>query len=158
MSAYGPRIAAKEALIREAEALARTTDFRGGHRRAQNQLRRWKALGHGGPGESDLWRRFKSAHDTFYARKPTSNAAIPPRRRGPYDRHSFSQLLDMKRDQHQRLRHLKEKKRAYERLNRGMSFWNNEGYKEIEEEEKRAWERIAAIDRELTARQAAQRR
>lgn len=80
---YQRVVAAKEALIHEAEELASTNDFRGGHQRAQALLQRWKAAGHSGPASDELWRRFKGAQDRFYTRMREHRARPDT---GPRDR------------------------------------------------------------------------
>ncbi len=65
----------KEGLIKEAEALAGSTDWRATSV-AQRELRdRWKAAG-GAPREVEeqLWQRFKAAQDAFYAARAQANA------------------------------------------------------------------------------------
>lgn len=84
---YETAVAAKEALIREAEELAATNDFRGGHQRAQALMRRWKAAGHAGPANDELWSRFKTAQDRFYTRMRKQRAAHPEQ---PRDRSATS--------------------------------------------------------------------
>lgn len=76
-------VAAKEALIREAEELAAMTEFRGGHQRAQALMQRWKAAGRAGPANDELWHRFKAALDRFYTRMREQRHHPSPNRTGP---------------------------------------------------------------------------
>jgi hypothetical protein len=156
MSLHEERASAKEVLVREAEALARAVDIRNGHAQAQDQMRRWKAVGHSGPHENRLWDRFKGAHDALYARM-RARPAKPPRQPGPYDGHPSSELVSWKRGYERSLREIEKEKRAYERLNKGTSFWNNEGYKEIEQKARQVWDAMFAIEQELTRRRSARR-
>jgi len=60
-------IAAKEAIIREAEGLVRYEKFSDGHSKAQRLQREFKEAGYAGRGKNDeLYRRFRAALDTFY--------------------------------------------------------------------------------------------
>lgn len=60
-------IAAKEAIIREAEGLARYEKFPDGHSKAQRLQREFKEAGYAGRGKNDeLYRRFRAALDAFY--------------------------------------------------------------------------------------------
>lgn len=60
-------IAAKEAIIREAEGLTRYERFQDGHTKAQHLQREFKEAGFAGRGKNDeLYRRFRAALDAFY--------------------------------------------------------------------------------------------
>ena len=68
-------IAAKEALIAEAEALSTSTDWAGTTRDLRRLMDRWKATGHAGKRDEDrLWKRFRAAQDAFFAARETHNA------------------------------------------------------------------------------------
>lgn len=61
-------VAAKEALIAEAEGLATSTDWAETSRAYRRLMDRWKAAGHAGRSVDDaLWQRFRAAQDAFFA-------------------------------------------------------------------------------------------
>lgn len=67
--------AAKEKLIKEAEALSSSTDWAAATREYRRLMDRWKAAGHSGKGAEDrLWERFRAAQDVFFAARDASNA------------------------------------------------------------------------------------
>jgi CspA family cold shock protein len=71
----------------------------------------------------------------------------------PYRNYSEADLLDTRRRiECGSLNAAKREKRDYERRNKGTSFWNNEGYREIEEMLKTIWNGISAINSELAFR------
>jgi len=62
--------AAKEALVKEAEALATSTSWVPTARRFKELMDLWKASGRGGKSDDEkLWNRFKTAQDAFFAAK-----------------------------------------------------------------------------------------
>ena len=68
-------LAAKEALIREAEALATSTDWAGTTRAYRTLMDRWKAAPRGSRQDEDrLWARFRAAQDAFFASRDAVNA------------------------------------------------------------------------------------
>lgn len=68
-------VAAKERLIKEAEALSGSTDWAGTTREYRRLMDRWKAAGHAGKGAEDrLWERFRAAQDVFFAARDAANA------------------------------------------------------------------------------------
>ncbi len=68
-------VAAKEALIAEAEALATSTDWGDTTRAYRTLMDRWKAAGHAGrQAEDKLWARFRAAQDSFFAARDAANA------------------------------------------------------------------------------------
>lgn len=68
-------LAAKEALIREAEALATSTDWAGTTRAYRTLMDRWKAAPRGSRQDEDrLWARFRAAQDAFFAARDAVNA------------------------------------------------------------------------------------
>ncbi len=67
--------AAKEALIREAEALASSTDWAATTRAYRALMDRWKAAPRGSRQDEDrLWARFRAAQDTFFSAREAVNA------------------------------------------------------------------------------------
>jgi 50S ribosomal subunit-associated GTPase HflX len=69
----------------------------------------------------------------------------------PYQAYSEAELLDLRTRVESSLQPVKREKRDYEKR-AGPGFWNNEGYREIEDKEKRIWNEISAIDQELATR------
>lgn len=68
-------ITTKEALITEATALSKSTDWAATTRDYRRLMDRWKAAGHAGKGAEDrLWERFRAAQDVFFAARDASNA------------------------------------------------------------------------------------
>jgi hypothetical protein len=66
---------AKEALIREAEVLATSTDWAGTTRAYRSLMDRWKAAPRGSRQDEDrLWARFRAAQDAFFAARDAVNA------------------------------------------------------------------------------------
>ncbi|HWG62838.1 MAG TPA: DUF349 domain-containing protein [Streptosporangiaceae bacterium] len=60
----------KEKLVAEAEALATSTDWTATAASYRDLMRSWKAAGRAGRAEEDeLWSRFKTAQDTFFAER-----------------------------------------------------------------------------------------
>lgn len=67
---------AKEALVREAEQLATSTDWAPTARAFKQLMDRWRAAGRASRAEDDaLWERFRSAQDSFFAAKDRVAAA-----------------------------------------------------------------------------------
>ena len=67
--------AAKDALIREAEALSTSTDWAGTTRAYRTLMDRWKAAPRGTrQDEERLWARFRAAQDAFFAARDAVNA------------------------------------------------------------------------------------
>lgn len=64
----------KERLVREAEQLAATSDFRAGHLRAQELRKAFDALPSAGAAEREYRRRFREALDRFYERRRADGA------------------------------------------------------------------------------------
>jgi hypothetical protein len=60
---------AKKALVREAQLLAESTDWRDASEQLARLHRRWKAAGSAGPDEQRLWKRFNTAADQFRRRR-----------------------------------------------------------------------------------------
>lgn len=68
-------VAAKEALIVEAEELSSSTDWGDTTRRYRTLMDRWKVAGHAGrQAEDKLWARFRAAQDAFFAARDAANA------------------------------------------------------------------------------------
>jgi hypothetical protein len=68
-------LAAKEALIREAEGLSTSTDWAGTTRAYRTLMDRWKAAPRGSRQDEDrLWARFRAAQDAFFASRDAVNA------------------------------------------------------------------------------------
>ncbi|MBB2921837.1 DUF349 domain-containing protein [Cellulomonas cellasea] len=68
--------AAKEALVREAEALATSTDWGATAGAYRDLMTRWKAAGRASRSDDDaLWARFRSAQDAFFAARDAASAA-----------------------------------------------------------------------------------
>jgi hypothetical protein len=68
-------LAAKESLIREAEALSSSTDWAGTTRAYRTLMDRWKAAPRGSRQDEDrLWARFRAAQDAFFAARDAVNA------------------------------------------------------------------------------------
>lgn len=66
---------AKEAIIREAEALSSSTDWAGTTRAYRALMDRWKAAPRGSRQDEDrLWARFRAAQDAFFASRDAVNA------------------------------------------------------------------------------------
>jgi hypothetical protein len=67
----------KERLVKEAEALADSTDWGPTAGQYRDLMRKWKAAG---PAPKDiddeLWRRFRAAQDTFFGARDATNAAL----------------------------------------------------------------------------------
>ena len=68
--------AVKEQLVKEAEALAGSTEWGPTSGEYRELMRRWKAAGPA-PRDSDeeLWKRFRAAQDTFFSARDAANAA-----------------------------------------------------------------------------------
>ena len=67
--------AAKESLIREAEALSTSTDWAGTTRAYRGLMDRWKAAPRGSRQDEDrLWARFRAAQDAFFTARDAVNA------------------------------------------------------------------------------------
>lgn len=82
--------------------------------------------------------------------------SVSPKIRGTVAAHSYqayseAELLDLRRRLESSLEAAKREKRDYGKR-AGPGFWNNEGYREIEDKEKLIWNEISAIDRELAIR------
>lgn len=68
--------AAKEALVREAESLATSTDWGATAGAYRDLMTRWKAAGRASRSDDDaLWARFRSAQDAFFAARDAASAA-----------------------------------------------------------------------------------
>jgi hypothetical protein len=62
--------AKKEALIKEAEELKSSTDWKGGTQKILNLQKKWKEIGSAGPKfENQLWKKFRDPIDAFFASK-----------------------------------------------------------------------------------------
>lgn len=60
----------KKALVREANLLAQSTDWKGASAKLASLHRRWKAADSAGPKhEQRLWKSFKAATDQFHRRR-----------------------------------------------------------------------------------------
>ncbi len=69
--------AVKERLVKEAEALADSTDWGLTAGRYRDLMRQWKAAGPAPKDVDDeLWRRFRAAQDTFFGARDATNAAL----------------------------------------------------------------------------------
>lgn len=69
--------AIKERLVKEAEALAESTDWGPTAGRYRDLMREWKAAGPAPKAVDDqLWKRFRSAQDTFFGARDEANAAL----------------------------------------------------------------------------------
>jgi len=67
----------KERLVKEAEALAASTDWGPTSGRYRDLMREWKAAGPAPKAVDDeLWRRFRGAQDTFFGARDAANAAL----------------------------------------------------------------------------------
>ena len=69
--------AVKERLVKEAEALADSTDWGATAGRYRDLMSQWKAAG-AAPKDVDdeLWKRFRGAQDTFFGARDAANAAL----------------------------------------------------------------------------------
>ena len=68
---------AKERLVKEAEALADSTDWGPTAGRYRDLMRDWKAVGPAPKDVDDaLWKRFRTAQDTFFGARDATNAAL----------------------------------------------------------------------------------
>lgn len=68
--------AAKEALVREAESLATSTDWGATAGAYRDLMTRWKAAGRASRSDDDaLWARFRGAQDAFFAARDAASAA-----------------------------------------------------------------------------------
>lgn len=68
--------AAKESLVREAEALSSSTDWTPTARAYKQLMDRWRAAGRAArPDDDALWERFRAAQDAFFTRKDEVSAA-----------------------------------------------------------------------------------
>lgn len=68
---------AKEKLVKEAEALADSTDWAGTSAAYRQLMSRWKAAGSAQRSVDDqLWKRFRAAQDTFFGARDAANAAL----------------------------------------------------------------------------------
>ncbi len=69
--------AVKERLVKEAEALADSTDWGPTSGRYRDLMRDWKAAGPAAREIDDaLWKRFRAAQDTFFGNRDAANAAL----------------------------------------------------------------------------------
>ena len=69
--------AIKERLVVEAEELADSTEWGPTSARYRDLMRQWKAAGPAPKGIDDqLWKRFRSAQDTFFGARDAANAAL----------------------------------------------------------------------------------
>lgn len=69
--------AIKERLLKEAEALAGSTDWGPTSGRYRDLMREWKAAGPAPKSIDDqLWQRFRGAQDTFFGARDAANAAL----------------------------------------------------------------------------------
>ncbi len=67
----------KERLVKEAEALASSTDWGPTSGRYRDLMRDWKAAGPAPKAVDDaLWQRFRGAQDTFFGARDAANAAL----------------------------------------------------------------------------------
>ncbi len=67
----------KERLVKEAEALAESTDWGGTASTYRQLMQQWKAAGPAPKGVDDqLWKRFRAAQDTFFGARDSASAAI----------------------------------------------------------------------------------
>ncbi|HWJ09054.1 MAG TPA: DUF349 domain-containing protein [Nocardioides sp.] len=67
----------KERLVKEAEALATSTDWGPTSGRYRDLMRDWKAAGPAPKAVDDaLWQRFRGAQDTFFGARDAANAAL----------------------------------------------------------------------------------
>jgi hypothetical protein len=67
----------KEALIREAESLAQSTEWTDTARRYRDLMDQWKAAGRAPKAEEEaLWKRFRAAQDAFFARRSEAFAVL----------------------------------------------------------------------------------
>ncbi len=67
----------KERLVKEAEALAESTDWGPTSGRYRDLMRDWKAAGPAPKAVDDqLWKRFRGAQDTFFGNRDAANAAL----------------------------------------------------------------------------------
>lgn len=67
----------KERLVKEAEALASSTEWGPTSGRYRDLMRDWKAAGPAPKAVDDeLWRRFRGAQDTFFGARDAANAAL----------------------------------------------------------------------------------
>ena len=74
---------AKEALVREAEALSKSTDWTPTARAYTQLMDRWRAAGRAARSDDDaLWERFRAAQDAFFAAKDEVAAAEDEEFRG----------------------------------------------------------------------------
>jgi hypothetical protein len=69
--------AVKERLVKEAEAIADSTEWGPTAGRYRDLMRQWKAAG-AAPKDIDdeLWKRFRAAQDTFFGNRDATNAAL----------------------------------------------------------------------------------
>lgn len=73
----------KEALVKEAEALASSTDWGPTTSAYRSLMDRWKAAGRAARKDDDaLWERFRAAQDTFFSAKASAAAASDAELRG----------------------------------------------------------------------------
>jgi hypothetical protein len=67
----------KEKLVKEAEALADSTDWGPTAAKYRELMRQWKAAGPAPKGVDDqLWKRFRGAQDTFFGARDAANAEL----------------------------------------------------------------------------------
>jgi hypothetical protein len=71
----------------------------------------------------------------------------------PYQHYSEAELLDLRRSLENSLKAVEREKQDYGRR-AGGSYWEYEGYKEIEEKGKRIWSDVSAINQELAMRRS----
>lgn len=80
-------LAAKESLIREAEALSASTDWAGTTRAYRSLMDRWKSAPRGTRQDEDrMWARFRAAQDAFFAARDAVNAERDVEQRGNLER------------------------------------------------------------------------
>ncbi|MBF4162196.1 DUF349 domain-containing protein [Nocardioides acrostichi] len=67
----------KERLVKEAEAIADSTDWGETARRYRDLMQQWKAAGPAAKSDDDaLWKRFRGAQDAFFGARDAANAAL----------------------------------------------------------------------------------
>ena len=80
-------IAAKRALIAEAQALSTSTQWADTTRAYRDLMTRWKSAGHAGrQDEERLWAQFRAAQDAFFAARDAANAERDVEFRGNLER------------------------------------------------------------------------
>ena len=67
---YKANATLKEELVKEAKALSQTTEFKNSSTKANELMKRWKAIGSAGREVDDtLWKAFNEAHGIFFEKK-----------------------------------------------------------------------------------------